>query len=82
MLETDSTELSTKSCKVEAMQSFRSRTSKYVRQSLGFASAEDNVASGPPETDLLITSFGIVGEALMSSYTLGKSCNTYLTSNR
>ena len=64
---------------LKGFQNFRSRTSKFVRQSLGFASAEDNVALGPPETNLLITSFGIVGEALMNSYTVGKFCNTYIT---
>ena len=81
-LESDSTELSTRSRNFEAMQSFRSRTSKYVRESLGFPSTEDNVVLGPPETNLLITSFGIVAQALMSSYTLGKSYNTYFTKYR
>ena len=59
------------------MQSFRSRTSKFIRQSLGLAIAEDNVAMGPPETDPLITSFGIVGEALVTSYTLGEPGNAF-----
>ena len=82
LLESDSTELSTRSRNFEAMQSFRFRTSKYIRQSLGFASAEDKLSLGPPETNLLITSFGIVGEALMSSYTPGKDCNIYFTESR
>lgn len=78
-LETDSTELSTRSRDVQSMQSFRSRTSIFVRKSLGFAATEDDVATGPPESDPLITSFGVVGEALVTWYTLGKACKACFT---
>ena len=72
--ETDSTELSTRSRKIESMQNFRSRTSKFVQQSLGFAVAEDEMAPGPLEQNPLITSFGVIGEAFMTSCTIGRPC--------
>lgn len=77
--ETDSTELSTRSRDVQSMQSFRSRTSKFVRKSLGFAAIEDDIATGPSESDPLIPSFGIVGEALVTSCTLGKAYKACFT---
>ena len=79
--EIDSTELSARGCDLKSLQSFRSRTSNFVRQSLGFPVAEDNVVLGPPESDPVITSFGIVGKALKTSYTLGRSCNACIARN-
>ncbi len=72
-LDTNSAELSTVSRGFKSTQSFRSRTLKFVRQSLGFAAAEENVRL--PDLDPVVTSFEIVGEALMTSYTLGRHLN-------
>ncbi len=69
--ETDSAELSTMSRDFKSAQSFRSRTLKFVRQSLGFAAAEEDVTL--PESAPVITSFEVAREALMTSYTLGRS---------
>ena len=67
-------ELNTMSRDLSAAQCFRSRTLKFVRESLGFSSVpEENGAPGPTESDAVITSFGIVGEAMVASYTLRKS---------
>ena len=57
----------------ELAQNFRSRTLKFVRQSLGFADSEEVVVLEPPESDRIITSFETVGQALMTSYTLSRS---------
>ena len=72
--ETDSTEMSALCCNSDLTQNFRSRTSKFIRNSLGFTTPEENAAQEPPESNPLITSFGIVGEALKTSYTRGRSC--------
>ena len=72
-LETDSMELSDIARDPQMMNRFRLRTSNFVRQSLGFAVTEDNATLGPLESNPLISSFGIVGEALMTSYTRGRS---------
>ena len=66
-------ELNTMSRDLGAAQCFRSRTLKFVRESLGFSVPEENGAPGPTESDPVITSFGIVGEAMVASYTLRKS---------
>ena len=54
-------------------QNFRSSTLTIVRQSLGFAVDEENIVADIPESNPVITSFRIVGQALMSSYNIGRS---------
>ena len=69
-------------------QNFRSRTLAFVQKSLGFSDYEKDLTNGlsnghtnghinghldaEDEKDPVISSFGIVGEAIVSDCTLGK----------